>query len=148
MVKASGGDRWRHRMDAVRTALEEAKAVDVGFMPGAKYPDGTPVALVAAVQNFGAPSRGIPPRPFFTEMIRERSGEWPQAIKEFLKVGDFNTKDALEHMGELIKGELQQKINTFQGVPLAAATIKKKGFDKQLVDTSHMINSVDYQVVK
>jgi hypothetical protein len=29
------------------------KAIDVGFFPSAKYPDGTPVAYVAAINEFG-----------------------------------------------------------------------------------------------
>jgi len=148
MAKWRGGDKWQAKIDRVVASLKDAAAVDVGFLPGATYPNGTPVALVAAVQNFGAPSRHIPPRPFFSEMILENKGHWPRDVVASLKRHDFEAKHALEDMGMLIKGELQQKINTFSGVPLKPETVRRKGHDKQLIETAHMVNSVDYQVVK
>jgi hypothetical protein len=33
-----------------------------------------------AVQEFGAPSRNIPPRPFFRNMIARKRNEWPTAV--------------------------------------------------------------------
>jgi hypothetical protein len=52
----------------------------------------------------------------------------------------------LDLMGTAIKGQLQQAIVDFVGIPLAPATIARKGTDKQLVDTGHMLASVDYEV--
>ena len=49
-------------------------------------------------------------------------------------------------MGKIISGDLRQKINTFAGVPLSPATIARKGFDKQLIDESTMVDSIDYVV--
>jgi len=146
MAKGRGGTAWRIKIDAAAKKLTNAKAVDIGWLPGATYGDGTPVALVAAVQNYGAPSRGIPPRPFFSEMIAEQSPGWPKAVQASLTTHDGDAAAMLEDIGALIKGQLQQKINTFAGVPLAPATIARKGFEKQLIDTVHMLNTADYQV--
>ena len=44
----------------------------------AKYPDGTSVALVAAFNEYGSPSRGQPPRPFFRNMIARNEASWPR----------------------------------------------------------------------
>jgi hypothetical protein len=41
---------------------------------------------------------------------------------------------------------LQQSIRDTNDPPLAQATIARKGFAKPLIDTSVMINSVDYEV--
>ena len=70
--------------DGVAKALEEiAKRmgggeVAVGFMEGATYPDGTPVAAVAFWNEFG--KEGQPPRPFFRQMIAAESPGWPKKM--------------------------------------------------------------------
>ncbi|MDL2105264.1 hypothetical protein QQJ69_19235, partial [Proteus mirabilis] len=40
------------------------KRLSVGFFEHSKYPDGTPIAYVASIQELGYPAGGIPPRPF------------------------------------------------------------------------------------
>lgn len=117
----------------------------MGFLEKATYPDGTQVALVAAVQDFGAPSRGIPPRPFFRNMVKAKSPEWPAAIEAGLKANRYDAKRTLEQVGEAIAGQLRQSIADFEGVPLKPATIARKGFSKQLVDTGVLLGSVDYE---
>jgi hypothetical protein len=77
-------------------------------------------------------------------MVAEQSPGWPRAVAQLLKNSDYNAEKTLDHMGALIKGALQQKISTFDGEPLSPATIARKGFAKQLIDTSVMLNSVDY----
>jgi len=118
----------------------------VGFLEGASYPDGTSVALVAAVQNFGAPSRGIPPRPFFTNMVKNHQDEWPGVIEAALAAENYDAKEAMRWVGEHIAGELRQSILDTNDPPLAPATIRRKGFAKPLVDTGHLLNSIDYEV--
>ncbi len=49
-----------------------SKELAIGYPLGTegvstKYPDGTPVLLVAAANNYGAPSRGIPARDFMSQ---------------------------------------------------------------------------------
>jgi hypothetical protein len=114
-------------------------------MAGATYPNGVSVPMVAASQEFGAPRAGIPPRPFFRGMISEKSKEWPSALAGLLK--NHNAKDALTLTGEAIAGQLKESIAKYdKGPPLKPATIKRKGFDKQLIDTGHMMNSITYKV--
>lgn len=123
-----------------------AKEVRVGFLEGATYDDGTPVAMIAAIQNFGAPSRGIPPRPFFSNMVKAKASEWGPAFAMAMQDADNNSAVALTRMGEGISGQLRQSIIDTNTPPLAPATIRRKGFDKPLVDTDHMLGSVDYEV--
>ena len=42
----------------------------IGFPSGQHYPDGTNVAYVAAIQEFGAPAVNIPPRPFMQPTVK------------------------------------------------------------------------------
>lgn len=123
------------------------EVVKVGFLEGATYPDGTPVALIAAIQNFGAPARGIPPRPFFSNMITEKGPGWGGKLARVLKAANYDTATALGRMGEGIAGQLRTSINETNSPALADSTIAAKGFDKPLIDTGHMWNSIAYEVV-
>ncbi len=88
----------------------------------------------------------IPPRPYFRNMIRANGREWGAAMAKLLKANEFDAGKVLGLMGQLIKGQLQQSIRDLVSPPLAASTIRRKGFTKPLIDTGHMLNSVDYEV--
>ena len=49
-------------------------------------------------------------------------------------------------MGEHIKDQLQGSIRDLMEPALSPVTIAKKGFSKPLIETSHMLNSVDYDI--
>jgi hypothetical protein len=148
MATLTGGDKAKKYLDHLAGQFKAGEPyVKVGFLSGATYPDGTSVALVAAVNEFGAPSRGQPPRPFFRNMIAAKQGGWSQAVANLMKANHNDVAKALDLTGQAIKGQLQQSIIDFTDPPLKASTIKAKGFDKPLIDTSHMLNSADYEVV-
>lgn len=126
--------------------LGSASTLSVGFLENATYPDGTPVAMVAAIQDFGAPSRGIPPRPFFRNMVAEKSPEWPKAVGDLLMATNYDVQKTLTMTGEAIAGQLRQSIVDTNEPPLAPATIARKGHATPLVDTGHMLASVDYEI--
>ncbi len=143
----SGGARADAYLTALASKITSAKEVRVGFLEGATYDEGTPVALVAAIQEFGAPSKGIPPRPFMRPTVANHSREWPEQLGKTLVHFDYDAEKSLGAMGELIGGEIRQAIVDVTAPPLKPATIKRKGFDKPLVDTGHMLGSVNYEVV-
>jgi len=118
--------------------------VNVGFLEGATYPGGQSVAEVAAYNEFG--TRSMPPRPFFRRMIVDKSHEWGPAAANLLISTNYDVHKTLMLVGEGVKGQLQQSINDLTSPPLAQSTIDRKGFSKPLIDTSVMINSVDYEV--
>jgi len=138
--------------DAVMKALEDiakkmgAGAVSVGFMDGATYPDGELVAGVAFQNEFGVLTKNQPPRPFFRRMIVKESPSWVGKMGRLAKATNYDGDKVLGLMGEDIKGALQQSINDFTTPALAASTIEAKGFSKPLIDTSHMLNSITYEV--
>lgn len=100
--------------------------------------------MIAAAQEFGTGK--IPPRPFFRTMIKEHQKEWGGQMGKLLVHTGYNAEKTLGLMGEIIAGELRQSVRDLTSPPLAPATVKAKGFDKPLVDTGHMLNSVDYEV--
>lgn len=145
-MDVSGGSRQASVLAERLGRISRATEVQVGFLENATYPDGTSVALIAAINEFGAPSRGQPPRPFFRRMVAAKSPEWPSAIADLLKANDFDANRTLEQVGAAIKGQLQQSIVDLVDPALKPSTVARKGFDKPLIDTGHMLKSVDYRV--
>lgn len=146
MAGVSGGDKADAYLRELSRKIEAGAVLRVGFLEGATYPDGTSVALVAAVQNFGAPSRGIPPRPFFSRVVTDKSSGWGNALAANMQLTQNDTHKSLERVGEGIAGQIRRSIVDTNAPPLSPVTIARKGFEKPLVDTGHMLNSVAYDV--
>jgi len=136
--------------DGVAKALEEIARkmgggeVSVGFMAGATYPDGTPVAAVAYWNEFGGIGR--PPRPFFRQMIAKESPTWAPKMAKLAKSTDYDGPRVLAMMGEDIAAALDESINDFTTPALAESTIAAKGFAKPLIDTGDMKRAIKYEV--
>lgn len=146
MAEIKGGDKLEAALAEIAKNVTKAAKVDIGFLENSTYPDGTSVPMVAAIQEFGAPSRGIPPRPFFRNMIAAKSGEWPEAIANLLRANEYDVAATLGQAGEAVTGQLRQSIIDTNSPPLSQKTVDRKGFDKPLVDTGHMLNSINYIV--
>ena len=141
-MRLSGGDKLETALRELAKKVGSGGTVQVGFPADATYKDGTSVATVAAIQEFGAPSRNIPPRPFFRGMIAEHSPEWAEQLGGILQASEFDTKQSLKRMGGLVAAQLRDSIQQFTDPALAPATVVAKGSDKPLVDTGHMLQSV------
>jgi hypothetical protein len=177
----TGGEALQKRLKEIADKAGKGGTLRTGFLENATYPDGTPVAQVAAAQEYGAeidhpggtryvigadgmarfvpndfvgPVSGvtkphridIPARSFFRTMIEEKKAGWGKALGALAKDNDYDIDKALGLMGEGIKGQLQASIQAVTSPPLAASTVRAKGFDKPLVESGHMQNSVDYEV--
>lgn len=173
MATISGGKKLEAELVRLGRMVARPTTLRVGFLEGATYPS-TPtkalraiysdrkskgisgavagsvgtrmVAMIAAIQEFGAPRAKIPSRPFFRNMIAEKKGEWPKAIAGLLKANDYDPVKAMELAGFAIEGQLRESIIKTNSPPLSPRTIQRKGFAKPLVDTGHMLNSVDHEV--
>lgn len=139
------------KLDTVRRSL--ATLVDkvggqtelqVGFFENATYPDGTPVAAVAAYNEFGTAT--IPPRPFMRNTIAHNQPRWGELLGATLKATGYSARNALDMAGEKMASQMQIEIKNMETPPNAPRTIERKGFDKPLIDTGHMLNSVSHEV--
>lgn len=179
MATISGGDKLAAKLAELSKNVSKAAEVDIGFLEGSTYPDGTPTAAIAAIQEFGAPRAKIPPRPFFRNMIREKSPQWPEAVGDLLVNTGYDAEKTLGQTGAAIKGQLQDSIIDTLSPPLSPITLmlrqmKRENPDlvvtgktvgeaarrvaagesaggvstKPLVETGHMLRSVDYEVKK
>lgn len=122
---------YRTEINKIIKKLQAKKALRVGFLESAKYPDGTSVAMVGAIQNFGAPAVGIPPRPFFTNMVRVESPSWPGKLALYLKQNKMDAGVALQLLGEDIEGALRESIIDTNEPPLSAITVMIRGMKSQ-----------------
>jgi hypothetical protein len=147
MATVKGGALLERRLERLARLVARPATLSVGFLENATYPDGKKVAMIAAIQEYGAPSRRIPPRPFFRNMVAAKSGEWPRALAGLLRANNMDAVRALNIAGQAIAGQLRQSIVDTNSPPLSPVTIARKGFSKPLVDTGHMLNSVDHEVV-
>ena len=147
MATVRGGERLAQWLRQAADGVAKDPTVKIGFLSGATYPDGQSVAAVAAFNEFGVPSRGQPPRPFFRGMVARQKGSWASAIAQNLAATHYDARRTLDRMGQGIKGQLQQSIVELRDPPLSPSTVKAKGFDTPLIDTGHMLNSVDYEVI-
>lgn len=145
MATVTGGEKLEAYLREMASKLRQPAAVDVGWMDGATYPEtGTPVALVAATNEYGRP--GQPPRPAIRNMIAEKSKEWLQQAGDLLKANGYDLTRTMEQMGAGIKGQMQEAITAYSGPALKPSTIQRKGFDKQLVDQGIELAGIDYRV--
>ncbi|WP_392430524.1 hypothetical protein [Edwardsiella piscicida] len=145
-------DKVMDALDAAESALQSLQ-LKAGFIDGAKYPDGTPVAMVAYTDEYGVPERNQPPRSFFRNAIAEHESEWSEKITDGIKAG-VPVDQVLSSVGEVIVADIRKSIATLMEPPLSPATIhhrrtrKKLQNDstKPLVDTKEMIRDVHYEV--
>ena len=130
--------------------------IEVGFFESAKYPDGTPVAYVAAIQEFGYPAGNIPSRPFFRNAISQNDGWKPLATKAMSAVveGRIELNQALNQMGLKMAADVKDSITDGSYEALKQSTLDARQSRKRtqgvaskpLIDTGQMLQSVTYAV--
>ena len=122
MAAISGGAKLEAHLKKLAAKVSNPGTLRVGFLEGATYPDGTPVAEVAAIQNFGASRAGIPARPFFSTMVADKSPQWGEKLARVLETQDWDARRALELMGEGVAGQLRDAIVAYTAVPNSPIT--------------------------
>ena len=135
----------------------------VGWGEGIKYEDGTPVAMIAAQNEFGNSAKRIPPRPFMRPTISKNRITWTKKTVQGLNAvlqGNRNTADVMDMIGQLVAGDVRKAISKVTQPALKTATVqarlrgKKQGGSvsltvaKPLVDTGYMLNSLQSEVIK
>lgn len=148
------GQALRAAAEALNTATGK-----VGWFPSARYENGTPVALVAVVQEYGSTKRGIPARPFMRTTQQERAPEWKENAHQLATAvakGKLPPEGLMEGLTMKAEGDVRRAISQVLSPPLAERTIearkrrhsKGKASSKPLVDTGYMLNTLTSQVTK
>lgn len=118
--------RSKDNSDAMRKMLEQLahKEVRVGFFEHSKYPDGTPIAYVAAIQELGYGP--IPPRPFMRPAEQQNKGKWIANIAKATKAaldGSVTIDHALEQVGMAAAADVKKAIKAVTAPPLSPLTL-------------------------
>lgn len=119
-----------------------------GYFETAKYADGTSVAYVAAIHEFGYPEGGIPQRATMLPTADEKGkpgGPWAKVAATGAKAalnGQTTAAAALEALTLVAAGDIGKAITALTSPPLDPRTIAAKGFSKPLVETGLMLQSV------
>lgn len=122
--------------------------VQVGWQPSAVYEDGTPVAGVAAVQEF----RDGGSRSFMRRTAGEKRTAWRD---EFGKLatrvtdGKMTSQQLGDLIGGAVAGDIRRTISNIKSPELKKATLaarRKRGnsSEKPLVDERILINTLDF----
>jgi hypothetical protein len=145
-VTFSGGEKLAKVLrEAGRGGI---KSVDVGVFASAKYTDGTPVAAVAAWNEFGTAT--IPERPAIRIANKENEKVLIRLIKNTVDPEKMIiTKDIGGLIGANHQGATQQSITKLRDPANAASTIKLKGSSNPLIaekDTISYKKSITFKV--
>ena len=139
--------------------LKNDASVKVGYF-NTRYQDGTPVAYVASIQEFGSPKNNIPPRSFMRSTATEKAGEWRDKMAAIFRQQMTSTGSigaSLDLIGFVIEGDIAEKITQISTPPLKASTVAAKArkladgggtgsLDKPLVESGLLLNSVTHEV--
>lgn len=152
VVNTQGGQRIRRLMEVAERG-GGFRAIEVGFFASARYPEGTPVAHVAAINEFGTDR--IPERPFFRGSVAKMETELMPVLRSGINTETMQVDGMLaDKLGAHAAGVIQTTIakGTFHpNPPNAPSTIARKtkgqgGEVTTLIDTGKLRQSVTWRV--
>lgn len=106
----------------------------VGFFESAKYPDGTPAAYVAAIQEFGAPDVSIPPRSFFRTTVAAKTNAWRSSLNagaHQIIAGAWTPEQMMDALVQLAAGNVAQTLAKLQDPPLSPVTLQLRKWKRE-----------------
>ncbi len=150
----TGGGKLENYLQELARKLNKNPAVNVGFFSGSmETKTDVPSAYVALLNEYGSNLtdaegnvRKTPPRPFFRNMIQKGQPHWGEDLGNSLVRYQYNTDKAFKFMGEQMSEELQESMQAPGYAPLKESTVKRKGNSQTLIDSSDMLNAVQFQM--
>ena len=145
--------------------LSTDKVLKVGWPKNIRYPEeegGKYIAEVAAQNEYGAPHKNIPARPFLGPAVANNKTQWLSIVEKGVKdtIDGKNTiLDVLEKLGRKASADVVVAIKEVTSPPLSPVTIAKRlsklskkkvtaGLTKPLIDTGIMWRAVTHSVEK
>ncbi|NTJ46907.1 hypothetical protein G6K93_07760 [Agrobacterium rhizogenes] len=108
----------------------QGKTAQAGFFPEAAYPDGTPVAYVAAIQEYGVPKVKIPPRHPMRSAVEQYSSHWRDELARGVHAviqGNITSDAVLNQVGGAMASDIQASIAEVTAPPLSPITVMLRG---------------------
>lgn len=126
----------------------------VGWFENAKYPDGTPIAYIASIQEFGYPDGNIPPRlgmRFTAAAARKKWRAESEILSKRVLEGKMSGHDSMQAIALLAEGDFVEHISSNPPPPLKPATLasrhRRGRGDQTLNDSGLMISTLTSQVI-
>lgn len=138
-VKLKGVDEY---CKDLKKELKSYRGVRVGYIGKESYPNGLTVAKNALIQEYG--TERIPPRPFMRKAFKEKD-QWANL---FTKIWNRGIKSAFLNVGNAMTTSIVKSITSNIPPPNSAATIRRKGSSKTLIDTGLLMNSIHTELLK
>lgn len=103
-----------------------------GFFSTEHYPDGTPVAYVAAIQELGYGP--IPPRPFMRPAVVKNKTKWKDVAAQMAKsilAGQRTGQEGMEVIAKVAAEDVKQSIQDVTSPPLTPLTLWLRYYRRQ-----------------
>ncbi|UAW63482.1 hypothetical protein KMZ15_05125 [Mycoavidus sp. HKI] len=139
----------------------DSKVAKVGWFESSKYENGTPVAYVAAIHEYGVPEKNIPTRATMRPTLQAQRAPWVSLAQAGLTGvfrGTETASTAMEKIGAKAAGDIRKAISQLHTPPLKVKTVKarlrgkKQGrvvsltIAKPLVDSGVLLNTLTHLV--
>lgn len=116
--------------------------------------DGTPLVLIAAVNEFGSVDGHVPERSYLRSTADAKRDEYAAAIVAIVDAAmkapagqsDRVVRRGLGRLGAKAVGDVKRTITALDTPANAPSTIEKKGADNPLIDTGRLRQSIDFDV--
>lgn len=125
--------KLKARLDGIANGLDGMET-KIGFPSNLQYEDGTPVAFVATIQNYGAPAANIPPRPFMEPTASAQRDKWVTVAKDEVgKVvrGQKDAFQALDFLGTIAEIDVKATIADITEPELSPITVLLRKWKKE-----------------
>jgi len=124
------------QMQALKAAIPGLTKAEsrVGWFPSAKYADGTPVAGVMMVQEFGSAKRRIPPRPTMRPTAETKGSVWASTAagaSRAVLAGKIAPTGAVEAVAMSAAADVRRAIIDLKDPPLSILTLLARKHRKE-----------------
>jgi hypothetical protein len=135
----------KHRSQAIQKSVETARK----NFNGSQAADTIPMAMIAAVHEFGSPEHGIPERSFLRGGIRRGIPKFQRLNILNLRcvlLGSKTIEQAIGQLGAVAAGEVKREFTAGTFAPNRPATIARKGSSRPLIDSGSLRQSITWVV--
>lgn len=141
-VTISGIEEAKRKLEQEIKKLASDKTVLVGIHEDAGSTDDgdLTMAQLGAIQHFG--TQTIPARPWLDVGVKSGTQDYLEVIQNH----SDDIDNALEIIGQIAVGKVQQYMTDLRDPPNAPSTIAKKGSSNPLIDTGALRQSVTYSI--
>jgi len=144
-IKDLGWNRIRNELN--RAKKKPHVQVGVYGAEASKSNQGVPNIKVASIHEFGGGH--VPQRSFLRttfDLNTDKITKMAKRLQDGVIAGKSTTRQALSVLGEHLVGLVRRRMSAGIPPPLKAATIRRKGSSKPLIDTGQLRASIDSKV--